>query len=239
MPLLSYFDCENFRGMLMPRAMGGNLEEATGNPALSDPVAFAKLLYRLFKGVQHLHSRQILHGDIKPANVVFREEGLSDAHPWIIDFGHATDLTACGTCNCRRMSCSFSGPEVLGSQPHALPSDIWALGATVYFVVERRKLLRETHVELRCEEAAHLSVAFAGDGWRRYPTSLQALLTGMLRQDPEERMTISDCLRHPFFTEVLGEDWIAKENGGARLVNGGLASGSDACTMSGGDQVYR
>jgi serine/threonine protein kinase len=234
MPLIDVFDCDNFRGMLMPRALGDSL--ADWGP--TDAVAVGKVVYRLLKAVHYLHSQQILHGDIKPANVVLGTRDGCDPEPLLIDFGHAADLGKCGACDCRLMTCAYSAPELLGLEEHSLPSDIWGVAATVRFVVARADLLRVTHLELMREQAVNLRPAFGGDAWRRFPESFQTLLRAMLRPDPQQRPTSLECLVHPFFGDLLGADWIARED--APPANSHpLESAAAGRSASAGDNAHR
>lgn len=88
-----------------------------------------RLLAELSHLVAQLHQRGVVHGDIKPRNVVVDEAG----HPFLIDFGLA-DGAALGAERYRPPAGSgtpaFMAPELLkGGQAHRL-SDIYALGAT-------------------------------------------------------------------------------------------------------------
>jgi serine/threonine protein kinase len=208
MPVTEYFDYQDFRAILMPRAAGGTLSDFHWKA----PAAAGTVAYRLCKAVHHLHSLRILHGDIKPANIVLVGPDNDDPTPAIIDFGHATDLTCTAACECRLMTCAFSAPELLALGPHSFPSDVWALAATLYFVVCGRTLIEVADLEQMREAALRLELPFSDDVWRRYPASLQRLLAAMLRADPDKRITISECLEHEFFTEILGREWISKED---------------------------
>jgi serine/threonine protein kinase len=210
MPLTDWFDFQGFRAIVMPRATGGTLVDAVSSGRLCDPVAMGKTIYRLCKAVLAMHSHFILHGDIKPANVVLT--GDREPHPMIIDFGHAVELADGAECTCRLMTCAYSAPELLGLHGHSFPSDIWALGATIYFMVTGEELLRTTNIETMCELAQALRLRFDGPAWKKYPVSLQALLAGMLRAQPGNRMTIEECLAHQFFKDLLGAAWIATED---------------------------
>jgi serine/threonine protein kinase len=212
MPLTESFDCDGFRAMVMPRASGGCLLNLVNSGKLPNPVSVGRLLYRLFKGVAYLHSRGILHGDIKPANVVLMNSDIDDPHPAIIDFGHAADLSAGGECNCQLMTCAFSAPDVLGLGAHSLPSDIWALAATVYFVVTGSELLTTTHLDVMCHVARGLRVRFSSQAWAKYPESMQAMLARMLRPEPADRIRIQECLAHPCFVDLLGSEWLGSED---------------------------
>lgn len=83
MPIADFFDFQNFRVILMPRAFGTlcdfrkkfmNGRPIIGNELSSEQIAkiIAKIMYRCLKVVQYLHDDcNILHGDIKPSNIAF------------------------------------------------------------------------------------------------------------------------------------------------------------------------
>jgi serine/threonine protein kinase len=215
MPLHESFDFQDFRAMLMPRAIGGSLFDID-----LAPLPFAKTLYRLFKGIQYLHTLHILHGDIKPSNILLLTCDLEEPHPVIIDFGHAANLTCRDCCTCRLMTCCYSSPELLALRGHSFASDIWSLAATAYVVISKREVIRNADLAVMAQLAAKLRLSFEGDRWERYPTSLQSLIVDMMRVDPESRLSIEKCLAHQFFTEMLGKEWIRAENETVRILAG-------------------
>jgi serine/threonine protein kinase len=201
--------------MLMPRATGGCMI----NFPMSDAVSVGKLLYRLFKGVHYMHSLHILHGDLKPGNVVLLNSDACEPHPVIIDFGHAANLDYTGFCDCKLMTCAFSSPELLALKPHSLSSDIWSLGATVYFMIARQDLLSGADLEAMKRSALRLRLHFGATVWGDYPSSLQVLLGGMLCAEAEKRFTIGECLQHRFFIDLLGSEWMQKEDKTVKLIS--------------------
>jgi serine/threonine protein kinase len=233
MPLTGSFDWNEFRVMLMPRATGGSLFQFGMSP--QHPVTIAKVIYRLFQSVKYLHSLDILHGDIKPGNVLLKTSDFTEPFPLLIDFGHAASLSGCETCHCHLMTCCYSSPELLALKGHSFPSDIWSLAATLYYVVTGRDLMRLDSLETMSRIAANLKLSFSGDAWQCYPESLKSLMDGMLRSDPEARLTIDQCLNHLFFTDMLDPDWIEKENESLeRFLSPDFAQAKDVavCQMS-------
>jgi serine/threonine protein kinase len=208
MPLTESFDYQEFRAILMPRATGGSLLDV----ACTNPITAGKIIYRLFKGIYYLHSLHILHGDLKPSNVLLMRPDGDEPHPVIIDFGHSANLCCVDSCDCKLMTCAFSSPELLALRPHSLPSDIWSLGATVYFLLTRQDLVRGANLEALRQSALRLKLSFDAAVWNEYPGSIQSLLHGMLRCEAEKRFTIAECVEHHFFADLLGSDWVQKEN---------------------------
>lgn len=211
MPILDCFDYEDYRCILMPRAIGGNLSEFVSQNRNINPVIISKIMFKVLEAVEFMHSNKILHGDIKPANIVLNSADINDPCPQMIDFGHACCLGKHQQCTCHLMTCIFSSPEVLGGKPHGFPSDIWSLASTFIFLITGKEVMHFKHIEVMYNEALNLKLSFDSKEWEMYPDSLKDLLSKMMNRDPSKRPTASQCLSHPFFVEILGKEWIRSE----------------------------
>ncbi|KAK8866451.1 hypothetical protein M9Y10_009414 [Tritrichomonas musculus] len=211
MPICEYFDIQDFRCILMPRAYGGNLTEFVSQHRNTSQVINSKIMFKVLEAVEFLHYNKILHGDIKPANIVLASTDTNEPCPQIIDFGHACILGKHQLCTCNLMTCIYSAPEVLGFKPHGFPSDIWSLASTFVFLVTGKDILHLKHIEAMYNEALNLKLRFESKEWEMYPDSLKDLLSKMIHHDPSKRPTALQCLNHPFFAEMLGKEWISAE----------------------------
>lgn len=91
-------------------------------------------------GLSFLHSRNIIHHDIKPANILQDEQG----NYLITDFGVSTKMRDTIRRNSRLNGLSemiggspaYMGPELFGeTQMQVFATDMWALGVTIYEVI--------------------------------------------------------------------------------------------------------
>lgn len=99
-----------------------------------------QIINKLAKGIQYIHSKSIIHNDIKPANIMLDK----DLNPKLIDFGLAK-IGRFYTINkydkkifcCKNAvgSPGYSSPRLYLKSIGSFPSDVWSLGATFYDVV--------------------------------------------------------------------------------------------------------
>lgn len=105
---------------------------------LKEPVS-ELFLWHVFKhlacGLAFLHSHNVVHGDIKPANILLTasREGERFSLPKIADFGAASRNPPRQPPRGHLGTPSFQPPEA--SRHHGPESDIWALGCVIHELV--------------------------------------------------------------------------------------------------------
>ena len=103
-----------------------------------DETTLWRFIRDVASGLSYLHSKDIVHHDIKPDNVLIDEKG----HFVITDFGISTKMRSTLRRNSARGmnisaplggSMAYMGPEMFSSQAESVKAtDIWALGATLF-----------------------------------------------------------------------------------------------------------
>ncbi|CUA76983.1 Serine/threonine-protein kinase mos [Rhizoctonia solani] len=83
-------------------------------------------------GLAYLHGNDIVHGDLKGANILISQDGT----PMLMDFGNASLLDATlqftQTNTGPSYSLRWTAPEILtGTSPHSAAGDIYSLGMTI------------------------------------------------------------------------------------------------------------
>jgi hypothetical protein len=136
---------QNQRGYLvMPYLPDGSLLEAftPGKPAfrfalpLSAPTVVG-LLDQVAGALQYLHEQGILHGSVKPSNMLLSPDAGGGLHILLSDFGLANLFVSTPSRIMRNHSVLYSAPELLQSRP-VPASDQYSLGIVVYELLTGR-----------------------------------------------------------------------------------------------------
>ncbi|KAJ5348146.1 uncharacterized protein N7506_001399 [Penicillium brevicompactum] len=160
---------------------------------------------QLFDGLKYLHERGIVHRDIKPENILVADQNLNVK---LGDFGLAKIIgeesfttTLCGTP-------SYVAPEILQDtrrRQYTKAVDVWSLGVVLYICLCGFPPFSD---ELRTRENPYTLAQQIKMGKFDYPSPYWDsvgdpaldLIDRMLTVDVEKRITVDQCLEHPWMT---------------------------------------
>lgn len=133
----NYFDVIDSRPFLVMPYCPGSAESLIGT---TDETIIWRFISDVANGLKFLHSKNILHRDIKPDNVLVDKEG----NFLITDFGVSKKMKSTLRRNSTRIFSSneisgtvgYMAPELFSSTPEAVKAtDIWAFGVTLYEII--------------------------------------------------------------------------------------------------------
>lgn len=196
--------------LVMEFLPGGNLCSYVKAKRRIPEVELQPLLVQLGTAVDHMHSLNIVHRDIKLENIIFSDERHKIVR--FIDFGFST---RCAPDRRLRLFCgtpSYMAPEIVRrTEYRGKPIDLWSFGVVAYaclgghfpFAARSqpdlyRKILRGT---CRLPEGCSSGAA--------------ALLQSCLVVDVGRRITAPDLRRHPFVQAGLVNGQMAGAHVGA------------------------
>lgn len=131
--IIQVVDVGEFAGMpylVMPYMSGGDLSTKICDQDWKNPEEILEWLLPIADALDFIHSKNIIHRDVKPSNILFNENG----HPFLADFGIAKALLTAGFTGTGMVpgSLDYVPPEsTSGAFPN--PSyDLYALATVVY-----------------------------------------------------------------------------------------------------------
>lgn len=80
----------------------------------------------ILRGLEYLHKKEIVHGDIKGENVLFGSGCMK-----LVDFGSSKDCRASKPSSVLEGTEGYMAPEVANKVESTFASDIFSLGCTV------------------------------------------------------------------------------------------------------------
>jgi len=192
-----------------------------------EPAQKKHLAQQMFEGLDYLHSRGVLHRDIKAANILVSSEGILK----LADFGLARfyakhrqlDYTN------RVITIWYRSPELLLGETRYGPAvDIWSAACVLVEIFTKHAIFPGDGSEINQLEKIHAVMGTPNrKEWpnliempwfellrpnHRKPNVFEAkyknvvtpaafdLLAKMLQYDPDKRPTAAEVLQHPYFT---------------------------------------
>ena len=129
--VLSVFETNNTAYMVMQYERGESLDNILRRHGTLDQSQLLEVLYPIMEGLDYIHSRNIIHRDVKPSNIYIREEGP----PVLLDFGSARRSLQTRTAQLTSLVTPGYAPiEQYGERANKQGpwTDIYGLGATLH-----------------------------------------------------------------------------------------------------------
>lgn len=139
------------------------------------------LIDRILKAMHHMHDKRIIHRDIKPSNILIHD---SDAMPVIIDLGSAIEIGAPAESMLPMATDGFSAPEQYSNNLQDERTDIYGLGATLYWLLSGRRPPTATR---RLTRDRLVPLERYVDPPHRFPERLLNAIAKSLSVDPAQR----------------------------------------------------
>nr|XP_046267894.1 MAPK/MAK/MRK overlapping kinase-like isoform X2 [Scatophagus argus] len=218
------FDKETGTVSLICELMEMNIYELIQGRETPLPDHTIKLyMYQLCKSLEHMHSCGIFHRDVKPENILIKQNGLK-----LGDFGSCRSVYSKPPHTEYISTRWYRAPECLLTDGYySLKMDIWSAGCVFFEIMSLNPLFPGTNEldqvskihnvlgtpdpsilqKFKQSRAMHFNFApKKGTGISRLipscPAPALSLLYQMLAYDPDERITAETSLRHTYFREI-------------------------------------
>ncbi|KAJ6096225.1 calcium/calmodulin-dependent protein kinase [Penicillium sp. IBT 16267x] len=224
--------------MFLELCPGGELyDQIVKFASLSEQMA-RHVIKQVADAVEYLHDTMgVVHRDIKPENILFypnsstpseeskssrpgdEEEAVSIAGVGssdigvvkLADFGlskvicGAPAATPCGTM-------SYAAPELFRKHRYTTSVDMWALGCLLFTMLAGFPPFYDEDLDIMRRKIMQGEYTFSAPKWDNISDSAKDLVSRLLTINPEERLTIKECVDHPWMQDNSEERTPTNEN---------------------------
>lgn len=160
-----------------------------------------RLMRDMLSAVHYLHSKGIVHRDLKLENFLFDDKSLNSPL-LLIDFGLSKHFEPEERLTQRVGSCYYTAPEVLQGK-YDYRCDIWSLGVLCYMMLSGSppfygKTVDDVYAATLSQEAV-----FPDKKFKHVSGVCMDFMKRLLVKDPHQRMSTAEALAHPFITGGL------------------------------------
>lgn len=130
-----YFELHGTAYLVMEYCDGKSLDNFVEDGSFASPRRVFQIYKSLIDALDHVHQQGIIHGDLKPSNILVRPDGT----PVLLDFGSARQEMLRMVVG--QVTDGYSPPEFYGTLDKIGPwSDIYGLAATFYRLISGIKV---------------------------------------------------------------------------------------------------
>lgn len=193
------FEADGHLYIVMEYCEGGDLLQAIkkqrGN--LFPENKILQWFVQLCMGVQHIHSKRVLHRDIKSKNIFLTQHGQIK----LGDFGSARLLTSP-----KALACTYVGtpyyvpPEIWENTPYNNKSDIWSLGCVLYELCTLKHPFQATSWMSLIRKICQGSYSPLPS---KYSYELHYLIKRMFQKNPKIRPSATTLLARPNLAKLM------------------------------------
>lgn len=205
---VEHFEDGDAMRLVVEHCEGGDLQRymqrSGGSQTLSEKAAI-NVFRHIVKAVAYVHQQGIIHGDIKPENVLLTKDPFSVVK--LCDFGlsrNATDVRYFRhTGSVSKVpfenqvgTMGYVAPEMYKSQHFGQAIDMWALGIMLF------RCLVGYAPFFPAAKCAMETLKFNETDWEGFSDQCQDFVRNLLHPNPNDRLTAMAALSHPWILDI-------------------------------------
>jgi hypothetical protein len=174
---------------------GGTLKDRVRDQGPLPPREAADAILQVIGGLEAAWEGGILHRDVKPANCFIDRDGRVKIGDFGLSISTAPDATQLTTAGTIRGTPHFAAPEQLNGQMLDLRADIYAVGATFYYLITGQPPFDDREILTLLSRVATEAPRSPREIVPAVPRGLAAIVLRCLAKDPRARFATYGELR--------------------------------------------
>uniref|UniRef100_A0AAQ4RI32 non-specific serine/threonine protein kinase n=1 Tax=Gasterosteus aculeatus aculeatus TaxID=481459 RepID=A0AAQ4RI32_GASAC len=184
--------------LILELVSGGELFDFLAQKESLSEEEATQFMKQILDGVEYLHSKRIVHFDLKPENIMLLDRNVALPRIKLIDFGLAHKLEAGADFKNIFGTPEFVAPEIVNYEPLGLEADMWSIGVITYILLSGASpFLGDTKQETLGNISA-MDYNFDEELFSNTSELAKSFIRQLLVKDTRKRMTIQEALNHPW-----------------------------------------
>ena len=203
--------------IVMEYVEGIDLQQLVKRDGAVDFSTAANIIGQAARGLDHAHSKGVIHRDVKPANLLVDQNGvvrLLDMGLALVSAGDDESLTVANNENVLRTADYLAPEQALNSHTVDHRADIYGLGCTFYFLLTGKPPFSDGTLAQRIAKHQTEMPTPVRQVRADCPGELEGICVKMIQKDPKYRYQSANDV-----ATVL-ENFVAKVPKGARVTVG-------------------
>ena len=201
--IFEYFDVEDSYFVIVELAGGYELMDVIKELDYFTEKQAKLIMEQLFSCVSFIHSKGILHRDLKLDNIMTENKNLREINIKLIDFGSAyciskTDITK--KLKLKIGSPFYMAPEVINGN-YDIRCDNWSLGVIMFILLTGEPPFFGKSVSETFQLVQKGIFDTSKPQWKNLSENAKDLISKFLIIDINKRITVQQALKHPWITE--------------------------------------
>ncbi|XP_034542356.1 death-associated protein kinase 2 isoform X2 [Notolabrus celidotus] len=182
--------------LILELVSGGELFDFLAQKESLSEEEATQFIKQILHGVQYLHSKRIIHFDLKPENIMLLDSNVSLPRIKLIDFGLAHKIEAGEDFKNIFGTPEFVAPEIVNYEQLGLEADMWSIGVITYILLSGASPFLGDSKQETLANISALNYQFDEELFNNTSELAKSFIRELLEKDTRKRMTIEDALNH-------------------------------------------
>ncbi|KAJ8304643.1 hypothetical protein KUTeg_018226 [Tegillarca granosa] len=156
----------------------------------------SSFLKQILEGVEHLHSKNVAHLDLKPENIMLLDKNSTRIK--LIDFGLAQVIGPKMDIRAMMGTAEFVAPEVVSYEPLSLATDMWSIGVITYILLSGASPFLGDEQQETYENITAVDYSFDEEFFNGTSEIAKDFIRKLFIKESRKRSTVYECLQHPW-----------------------------------------